>query len=1409
MSGTSKEYLLSYSELDSLTSALAVKLRSLVQAVKPPEGRQNIIPAYMANSPAFYVSWLAVLKAGYAFAPLPMDAPPEQLRGIVEEVGASLILCNGPQVGGRPWDAWYCDDDELATCLDVAAFITHYQDGSNSPIPVVDALPSIIETDLAYVMYTSGSTGKPKGVRIHHLAAACSIASHCKFIPASFFRDGFRWFQFAAPTFDPSIMEIFTTWWTGGTLCGAPREELLTDPEAAINKLGATIMMATPSMASVLRPERVPTLRTLWTMGEKLTPKVIRNFSSDSPLHASEASHVPRLQKPYRLLNFYGPTETSINCNVVSDFSAHERGSIIGKAIDTCSILILDANTKRPIPVPLGFSGELAIGGPQVSQGYLNRPDQTAAAFVTSPEYGRLYRTGDRARIVKSRQGDLTVEFLGRLTTDQVKLSGRRVELGQIESVIAAVNGVSDVVAIVHSQGGAGQGSEQVVACVVRDGTVQETELLSACRQAAESTLASFMRPASYILLDSMPRSRSGKTDRKALQVLANEQSFTSAQDSLQGSHHGSGSPVKDRDLALVVDALSDVCGVGRNDIAPSTDLLSIGLDSLRAVRFLQRIRDEGITNLSVATLLSSRTVEGIAKHCAQSGEDQSIDRDACDRRLDTFSQQHHAQCAQQLGLDAQEVEAVLPTTATQSGMIASFLRSTSRGSERALRKRYINHSIYHQAHGVDHSKLDSAWKSALSGPRILRTVFVPVDDNLSPFGQCILSASSSAAQLQVVLYETKADDWSDTIQKAESDAEAAIELDRPPFRLSVIQSSERRTYLLSLFHGIFDGGSLELILRDVENAYLDRPSAPRTEVDVPVRKHFTEATEATRQYWKSQYQDFELVPFPCVSASKAEKMSPSAQVTEVIGNVTLEKLSAASRTASVSPLSILQAAWATILFAYSGSTAEVSFGSVLSDRLEDELSSCHAPTFVVAPVKLSRAHTSDKSVRDVLSYLTDRNAEALPHHHIPLSGLTTSDGSLPYDTLLAFQAFDKSAGDSSIWSKAEYPPMEHDFAVMIEIWPTRTGALRLRATYTHAHLDEAGATVMLQQLDELVNQLCEQPAMTFSQAPYAVSKYLRSEYPAVSCNDLDKSQLLLHCAFEKHAADHPNTTALLFKRSLDGSIADIDWSFGRLSSLADGFATRLLKAFGPIDNQPVMICMEKCPELYIAVLGILKAGTGWCPIDPYSPPARQHAIMERTGSKILILSPTSSKVDPTAIPGGVSTVDIDLAALEASTEASELSTFAVKRDPSHLAYLIFTSGTTGLPKGVPITHQAGATAMHALAKEVPSDTSTGELRCMQFSQYTFDVFVQDLFYTWTLGGTVISGTRELMLQNFAELANQTRATHAHLTPAFSATVSRDKIKTLEVVTMIGEKLTEAVAEDWGTNMRAFNTYGK
>lgn len=1407
-----------YADLNRLSSELAGHILHLTQSTTLNCGHL-IVPAFLSTSPELYICWLAVLKADCAFCPLPTDAPLQRLQGILDETSATVILGRGPapdslssliSLSAEPSRQW----------VDVTSFVNsrrHRKDTALSD-PAL-GLPSVRGEDLAYVMYTSGSTGKPKGVQITHQSAACSISSHLQHAPRLIDGKPIRWFQFAAPTFDPSVMEIFVTLSVGGTLCFCERSISLTDPESAITALSATIMMATPSYAALLRPRKVPTLKHLWTMGETLGRKVIENFASDS-FTSRDAGDVRHL------INAYGPTEGSINCTVQASFSARQRGSIIGGALPTCSMLVLDPGSREPCPVPLGFNGELAIGGPQVSPGYLNRPEQTAAAFVDSATYGRLYRTGDRARVVEDLDGSLVIDFLGRITTDQVKLSGRRVDLGDIEAVIAAVPKVVECVAVAHQQRQGEKGSEQVVVCIVpREGWTSE-QILEDCQRKSDSLLQSYMRPKRYFVTDVMPRSTAGKVDRRRISNIVSTPECPGFIELRPPGNSLRNIPSRWREIETdprILRILADIGGIPGEEINPDASLPSIGLDSLRAVKFLQQVRVLGIDSLTISDILTSGTVAELVRLCignntAETQPSPSSEQGASAVKwvkfLQNYRKKHLRSCIESLCLGEDEIETILPTTSTQAGTLASLLRSQQLASSGdTAPMSYINHSVYEITPGLDVQSLSEAWKKGLSRNEMLRTVFVQVDEEVSPFAQCVLSKSSKRALIDV--RELTGDDFESTVQKALKDAETSITLERPGFQIALVSAAGKAVIVLSLAHSIFDGGSLQLMVQDIEREFRGQNPLPRTSIAEATARHFLSDREASAAHWRKELEGNSSEPFPCLLSRVPGKDKDLPDHAIVVSDLRIDDLRSKARQLSSSPLAVLHAAWALILFAYTGTTSDVTFGSVMSDRLDDETAQCFAPTFVTVPMRVSLPlinTSTPATVAEVSQRLTKANIDSLNYLHTPLSSVLNAEGGLPYDTLFAFQDFPAdNASDCAMYAEITYPPMKNDFAVMVEVWPTKSGNIELKATYDRKFLDAAAANFMVKQLDAAIKFILTAPEASFLDGKTQLPANLMSGTPA-ALSEMEDEEMLLHRPFEKNAADHPEDLALLFQWDLEETSSAQQMTYRELNRAAQDLAQVLLSKLGTLENKIVPLCMEKCPELYIAVLGVLKAGGAWCPVDPYSPPARQHDIIKRAGASVVLVAHAMSNLGNESVPEGIETLDITSCWTKLhAKDTSDGPVPLLNHKPSNMAYLIFTSGTTGPPKGVPITHAAAAASHKSISEALcrdPPHMASHPLRYVQFSQFTFDVFVQDVFYTWRCGGTLVCATREIMIESFTRLANLTRATHSHLTPAFAGTLSRSDFETLRVVTISGEKLSQSVADDWSVDMVAYNTYG-
>ncbi|KAF7125668.1 hypothetical protein CNMCM5793_001907 [Aspergillus hiratsukae] len=1437
-SSVAEHSTLTYAALDAAATHLAIHIMKLLSDDTRRTG-SRIIPVYMSTSPELYISYLGILKAGYAFSPVPTDAPAQRVREILQDINSPVILGNVEEPSSGPWLPDVVDETiSRPTWVNVAEVSRwkHLCGEVNEPSTEDRSFepPEIDQNEIAYLLFTSGSTGKPKGVQVSHLAVTCSIESHATAIPLPRTSAGdFRWFQFAFPTFDPSLMEIFVTLSSGGTLCSAPRSLTLTDLEGTINEARATVMMATPSLAALLRPSRLTTLQSLWTMGEKLNRTVIDNFSQKAHSNGSNGNSVP----PSRMLvNAYGPTEAAINCTFLAPVEYHTRGSIIGQPLPTCSMFVLDPTSHTPKGIPAGLAGELAIGGPQVSQGYLNRQKETAKSFVHSPEYGRLYRTGDLARIVWDEKGAQVIEFLGRITSDQVKISGRRVELGEIESVLAALTGVREVVAVVSKPDSTVQGSEQIVACIVTDSSGEEAlrETVRLAAECAHRHLAAYMCPSSYVFFHSIPRSSSGKVDRKAISSMLQQGEDSHVKFYLPANKVSEPRETTQDDWDaledeqalelrnLVLNLIAQTSGEEASVIKPSTSLYSLGLDSLGAMRLLQKLRDQSIDNLSVGDLLQSDTIKGLLSLILNGkgslGEltNGQLANHSCmslAQQLQAFNEANHSTCAERLGIRPERIDTVLPTTETQSGMLTSFLRSSADSS--FATRSYIYHSVISLEPHVDIERLKKAWKSVIRSYDSFRTIFCWVDNDMAPFAQCILKKDATAAPNWAV-YHTGDAVHKDVLTKALREAENTISLDSP-WKLSLLEASEDKVIILSMFHGIFDGGSLQLLLEDVSSVYNGHPPGRRTSLEHVVVNHFQANQTATSNFWKEYMNGYSPISFPSLTAYR----SPAVKTTdcvEITARITHDILKRRSRAIGSTPLSVLQAAWACILLAYTGTQdQDVVMGSVVSGRFDPDSEICVGPTFTTVPTRLAlgqipKAWSKLWTNKSVVAHLASLNAKTLSHLQPRLGSLVTADGRLPYDTVLAYQDFSVGSSTSDLWKSIEHPAMANDYAVMIEVWPAADSTLTLRANFGLSQMDRDGAEVMLHQLDDIIAFILENPDGDFENALLYTRPHLKALYnPTPKMADEVCDGALIHTEFEEHASLHPDDTALLFKYDLDDdqNPRNISWSYGELNARADHLAAYLCETYDQLTNTVIPICIEKSPAMYIAILGILKAGGAWCPIDTFSPAQRRHDLIKRTGARLLLVSTEDGAQPKDAIPTDIDVVDVSKYADPlVSWPSIGRGSSKMLSSPAGTAYLIWTSGTTGAPKGVPITHSAAVSCFKSLKKDIPSDVSGGVVRCLQFSQYTFDVSIQDIFYAWSLGGVLISATREIMLGSFAKLANTTRATHAHLTPAFAAGVPRKSCETLEVITMIGEKLTQPVADDWGTNMSAYNTYG-
>jgi amino acid adenylation domain-containing protein len=467
---------LTYGEMNRRADALARKLIAL--GVKP----DTLVPICVPRSVEMMVGILGILKAGGAYVPIDPNYPADRREFVLADVSSPILVTEKGLV-----ETLSRDGLTLVLIDDETAFAA-----------ATPPLPKVQPGNLAYAIYTSGSTGKPKGVLITHRNLASSLAARVAYYRESKLTNFLLLWSYA---FDGSVAGIFWMLATGGRLTMVPEGGQQDVPLIAnlVTRQQVDTIGCLPSVYALLldcwQSAPPPALKCIIVAGEACPPKLIAQHQRQVP-HAT-------------VYNEYGPTEGTVWSTVYRCDTAIEGPNVpIGRVIPNAQVYLLGEKLQ---PVPIGVTGEICIGGDILAQGYLNRPDLTAERFVPNlfRTGERLYLTGDYGRF----QADGNIEFLGRRDA-QIKIRGFRVELGEIEAVLARAESVNECVVVVREDQ---PGNQQVVAYVtLHPGAIFS---VSALRHFVRTHLPEYMVPAAVVRMERFPVTAVGKVDRKALPV--------------------------------------------------------------------------------------------------------------------------------------------------------------------------------------------------------------------------------------------------------------------------------------------------------------------------------------------------------------------------------------------------------------------------------------------------------------------------------------------------------------------------------------------------------------------------------------------------------------------------------------------------------------------------------------------------------------------------------------------------------------------------------------------------------------------------------------------------------------------------------------------------------------------------
>ena len=1317
------------------------------------------------------IAFISVLKTGAVYIPLDPSYPEERLEFMLGDSNASLLMGHE--------DLFEKVRNFKGKKLKFQDFNKIANDYGLENISLEDRKVlenSAPEVDDGYILlYTSGTTGKPKGVRLSQKNIV-NISTYC--VNTYDLSDNDNAAAYSSFGFDASMMDMYPTLISGGTIHIIPEDMRLDLPR--LNDYFNENNITSAIMTTQLGRQFVDTMdnhsiRVFNVGGEALAP----------------------IEPPekYEFHNLYGPTECTIFItNQIVDKLYYRVP--IGKPVNNTQLYIVGKDNKL---CPIGAYGELCCAGRQVGDGYLNRKEKTEEVFLKNPfnmdkDYATLYRTGDIARWLPEGVIDI-----GGRTDHQVKIRGFRVELPEIENRIREFDSVTEVAvrAIDDPSGG-----KRVVAYVVSEVEVRIKDLADFIKE----KLPTYMVPAAIIFVDEILLNANGKVDFRRLPSPTCESETAISEETHK--------------LNTLEENLIEITKeiIGNQSFGIETNLIQLGLTSISAIKLLNAIDTKFGFAPKIHDLLSEPTILSIENFIIDNlVEKISKGEDLKEEKIGGYG----------------EISSI-PLTDSQIGVYLDTLRNYED----------IRYNVPFELkfpNDLDIDKLISGFKTTIKNHKALLSHIETIDEDiLLVKDEDQIFEIENFGNINEAKYKHLKSNFVQPFNLLEG----------PLFRAKIGKVNDKIIILLDFHHIIFDGISFDVFTRSLINAYengiIDNEHHEiMTQFDYSnweINYLQSEEFSKDKAYFEDMLKNFENsneLPFESeedIDDINAEKSNDTfAEIVKVVNREAVDEF---CKKYAITQAGVFLASTSYCISRWTQSR-DVYLSTISSGRENPKLKNTVGMFVKTLPLHIELSD-DEKTSLEFSNEVSQILSKTLSHGSYPFNEIVKEFGyetSIMYacelgvaspfkinETEVDVELFEQSFSKFKLSVHVEERNGEYVFALQYD-----------KSCYSHSYIEKFGETLV-----QALNSIIENPdldARHISLITPDQEKLIDSfnDYPNFNEDEI-KNYLtkqnkvfipenikLLHERFEKVVEQIPNETALI--------CSDAQFTYEELNNEANKLANSLIKK-GVKPKDKIAFILNRNSRVLIVILGILKSGASYIPIDVEYPQKRIEHIINDSNSKFLLSTNDlfsdvvgGSSIDDDSVRGNDSSIaDGSLLDIDKLLENEDISKPNVTISPNDLAYSIYTSGSTGIPKGVLIEHHSISNYLVANPKNIHIWKLVNNAKTfLSVTTVSFDMSLKEIMVSLCNGLTLVFASDDSAHDptRLVDLFNKTNADAFNTTPSvmleyMNYPLFLEALLKCRVIMAGGEKypnalrvkLLENIPENLGHKIVLLNTYG-